>query len=239
MSGVTKNGWEVSRELVAIQSVDPGIRFMYLCQIIASKHPELKSAVKNYSSSEYYEVSTVLSKSIVCPSPLEAASLISEWAKTKPSLIQLMDEEESFVFSKENQPIRLMFSRFIKYQQDKLKNPAYFCWTGFYSAGHKCSEESMRLFNEHGALFVDKADGDIYPRTLPGKDEKSVQETFDTFYSWVATYDLCRQWIIDDGNFSYDYWWLSSKHSMSDLEKWASEHFRFAFGVKPQEFEVV
>lgn len=222
-----------------VESVDPGMRFMFLCRVIALKHPELKSIVKNYSSSEYYEISTVLSKSIVSPPPLEAASLISEWAKTKPSLIQLMDEEKSFVFSKENQPIRLIFSRFIKYQQDKLKNPAYFCWAGVYSAGAKCSEESMQLFNEHGALFVDKSDGDIYPRILPGKDEKSVQETFDTFYSWVATYDLCRQWIIDDGDFSYDYWWLSSKHSMDDLENWASIHFKFSYGVKPQEFKVV
>lgn len=222
-----------------IESVDPGIRFMFLCRVIALEHPELKGYIKNYSSSEYFEVSTRLSKAIVCPSPLDAATLICEWAKNKPSIMQLMEEEASFIFSKENQPIRLMFSRFIRFQQDKLKNPAYFCWPGVYSAGDKCSEESMRLFGEHEAIFKDKADGDIYPRVFPGKAEASVQEAFDTFYCWVATYDLCRQWIISDGDFSYDYWWLTSKYSMGDFESWASYHFETAYGIKPQQFKVL
>lgn len=222
-----------------VESVDPGIRFMMLCRMISLKHPELKGFIKDYSSSEYYEVSERLSKAIVCPSPLDAASLIVDWAESKPTLVQLMIEEASFNFGNENQPIRLMFSRFIRYQQDKLENPAYFCWPGIYSAGDKCSEESMRLFNEHEALFKDKSDGDIYPRVFPGKDETSVKEAFNTFYSWVATYDLCRQWIITDGDFSYDYWWLSSKHSMQDLENWASNYFESAYGIKPQEFKVL
>lgn len=222
-----------------VESVDPGIRFLFLCRVIALKYPEFKSFIKDYSSSEYFEVSTRLSEAIGCRSPIEAARLVAEWAKSKPSLIQLMIEEKSFSFGDVNQPIRLMFSRFIRYQQDKLENPAYFCWPGVYSAGDKCSEESMKLFTEHEALFKDKADGDIYPRVFLGKNEASVQKAFNTFYSWVATYDLCRQWIITDGDFSYDYWWLTSKFSMDDLETWASNHFESVFGLKPQQFRVV
>jgi hypothetical protein len=222
-----------------IESVDPGMRFMFLCRMIALKYPELKGYIKDYSSSEYFDVSTRLSKAIVCPSPLDAASLISEWAENKQSLIQLMEEEKSFSFSNENQPIRLMFSRFIRFQQDKLENPAYFCWPGVYSAGDKFTEESIRLFNEHEAIFQDKADGDIYPRIFPEKDEASVEQAFDTFYCWVSTYDLCRQWIISDGDFNYDYWWLTSQHSMDDLETWASSHFERFYGIKPQQFKVL
>lgn len=222
-----------------IESVDPGTRFMYLCIMIASKHPELKSYINNYSTDEYYQVSVLLSKSIASPSPLDAARLISTWARNEPNLTQLMNEEKTFVFNEVNQPIRLIFSKFIKYQQDKLENPAFFCWTGFYFAGDKCSDRSGQLFNEHGALFIDKADGDIYPRILPGKDKRLVHKTFNTFYSWVVTYDLCRQWIVDDGDFKYDYWWLTSKHSKEELEKWASHHFKSSYGVSPQEFKIL
>ncbi len=222
-----------------IESVDPGIRFMFLCRMVALRHPELKGYITEYSSSEYFEASKLLSDAIVCPSPLESASLISEWSENKPSLIKLMEEESTFDFSDENQPIRLIFSRFIRYQKDKLKNPAFFCWPGVYAAGTKCSEAGLRLFNEHEALFKDKPDGDIYPRVFPDKNKELVQVAFDKFYSWVATYDLCRQWIINDGDFSYDYWWLTSKYSMDELEAWASSHFEFVFGVKPQNFKVV
>ncbi|WFE71013.1 hypothetical protein P8S55_14660 [Halomonas sp. M1] len=222
-----------------IESVDPGIRFLFLCRMVFLKYPELKNYIKDYSYSEYFEVSQLLSKALVCPSPLDSAALIVEWAENQPSLVELMKEEENFDFGDVNQPIRLIFSRFIRFQQDKLINPEYFCWTGVYSAGAKCSEKSVRLFSEHEALFKDKIDGDIYPRIFPGKEQELVQSTFDKFYSWVATYNLSRQWIIEDGEFSYDFWWLTSKYTMEELETWASYYFELAFGVKPQDFRLV
>lgn len=222
-----------------IASVDPGIRFIEFSKVIAQKYPELKYAITEHSSSEYYQVATKLCAAIGCPSPLDAAGLISKWALNEKSIIELMSEESTFCFNEGNQPIRLIFSRFIKYQQDKLKNPAFFCWPGVYSAGDKCTEEFMALFIEHEALFKDKADGDIYPRVFPGKDETAVQQTFDTFYSWVSMYDLSRQWIIENGDFRYSYGWLTSKHSKSELEAWASQHFEFSYGIKPQQFKIL
>lgn len=222
-----------------VDSTTPGIRFINLCHTIKNTYPEFKTLIVDYSSSEYYQISTALSASIESPSPLDIAEEICRWAKSESSIIELMKEEESFDFLEENLPIRLLFSRFIKFQQDKLLHPSYFCWTGVYSAGEKATEESLRLFLEHQSLFSDKADGDIYPRNFPGKDEVNVQKTFDIFYTWVATYDLCRQWIVGEGEFDYDYFWLSSKHSMSELESWARHHFQLVYGVDPKDFEVV
>jgi len=222
-----------------IESVDPGIRFINLCGAIAKNYPELKSFVRNYSSAEYFEVSRKLSEAIGCRSPLDAAEKICSWAMNKTALIELMEEEKKFNFSKENLPIRLVFSRFIRYQEDKLSNPAFFCWTGVYIAGEKCSQESMHLFQEHQALFSDKADGDIYPRKFPSKDSASVQKTFDQFYTWVTVYDLSRQWIVEGGEFSYDYFWLTSKHSMEELKGWAAHNFKLAYGVEIDDFKVL
>ncbi|MDN3562633.1 hypothetical protein [Vreelandella neptunia] len=222
-----------------IDSTHPGLRFVNLCRAVKEKHPEFKTLIVDFSSSEYYQVSTALSAAINSPSPLEVAEELCRWSKDEKPIVELMREEKTFEFTEENQPIRLLFSQFLKYQKDKLKNPSYFCWTGVYSAGEKVSDESLNLFLKHQSLFSDKEDGDIYPRKFPDKDEAKVQIAFDTFYTWVATYDLSRQWIVGDGEFDYDYFWLSSKHSMTDLESWARHHFILAYGVDPTDFDVI
>lgn len=222
-----------------INSTHPGIRFMNLCSVIKNKHPEFKEAIINFSSSEYYLISTTLSGSIESPSTLDICNKVCNWLENEESIIELMKEEQNFDFKPENQPIRLLFSQFIKYQKSKKNNPAFFCWPGAFCAGNKATEESLRLFLEHQALFSDKADGDIYPRDFPDKEPTNVQKTFDTFYTWVATYDLCRQWIVSEGEFDYDYFWLSSKHSIKDMERWARHHFKLAYGIDPIEFEII
>ncbi|WP_156785405.1 hypothetical protein [Serratia surfactantfaciens] len=222
-----------------INSTHPGIRFIDLCRAVKDKYPEFKELIVRFSSSEYYQVSTALSAAINSPSPLDIATEINRWSKNQNSIIKLMEEEEVFDFNEENQPIRLIFSQFIKYQQDKVLNPAYFCWAGAYSAGNRLTEESKNLFLKHQSLFVDKEDGDIYPRKFPDKDEVKVQKSFDLFYTWVVNYDLCKQWIVAEGAFTYDFFWLSSKHSMLDLENWARHNFKLAYGVDPADFEVI
>lgn len=222
-----------------IESVDSGMRFYLLCRKIATENQELKYAITAYTSSEYAMVVTQLSKSIACFSPLEAASKICEWAKNAQTIKNLMNEEKTFEFNPMNLPIRIMFSRFIRYQEDKLNNPAFFCWPGRYCAGNKCTEESSRLFLEHQSLFTDKEDGDIYPRKFPNKSEAAVQSTFDAFYGWVAMYDLSRQWVINDGEFNYDYFWLTSKYSMEELEQWARKYFVQMYGVDTKDFIIL
>ncbi|MFN1584657.1 hypothetical protein [Vibrio rotiferianus] len=221
-----------------IESVDPGVRFYLICMSIKEKFPETKSAIQHYTSSEYFSVSEKLSQSILCYSPLEASSLITKWSKEEESLVNLMLEEQDFQFSDENLPIRLMFSRFIRFQQDKLSNPSFFCWPGFYCAG-KVDSESARLFKEHQALFTDKKDGDIYPSILVGKKEENILETFNKFYSWVSVYDLTKQWISKDGDFSYDYFWLTSQYSMDDLETWSDHYFHQIFGTSTKGFSIL
>jgi len=78
--------------------------------------------------------------------------------------------------------------------------PEYFCWPGAWSAGNRKGgiglEQAERLFETHRALFVDRADGDVYPRTFSDKDKQSILKTFNAFYSWNAIYELTRQWIV-------------------------------------------
>ncbi|XQC05165.1 hypothetical protein ACOAJ8_09250 [Arcobacter cryaerophilus gv. pseudocryaerophilus] len=222
-----------------INNTDPGIRFIRLCNTIKKDFPEVKSQIIDYSSSEYFGISLKLCNSINIPTPMEISEKINTWSSSIESIIKLMEEEKEFVFDEGNFPIRLIFSRFIKFQQDKLKNPAFFCWSGIYKTVYSDNLFSKELFNEHEALFIDGIDGDIYPRLLPNKSELNCSNTMDKFYSWITLYDLTRQWIINEGEFKYDYLWLTSKFPQNEVEKWAKEPFKLLFKCSPDDFTYI
>lgn len=218
---------------------DPGIRFFNICRVVCHKFPELKNSIKNYTASEYYYVSTTICRELGYQTPLECSQKVIDMSNTIPEIISLIKEEEGFLFKNENFPIRLMFSQFLKYQYDKINKPEFFCWAGVFMAGDRVNEEIISLFAEHEALFIDDVDSIIYPRKLPNKNEKNLSETMQLFYTWITSYDMTRQWIMDDGEFSYDYWWLTDKFDKEDMEKWAENAFRNLYDINPKEFDVI
>ncbi len=221
-----------------IESVDPGIRFTYICNKIKSEHPEVKTKINKYSKEEFFEITDLLANAILCISPSAALKTISKWVDEEESIQQLMTEENSFNFSDENLPIRLLFSRFIRFQLDKLSTPEFFCWPGYHMTMN-ANEETLSKFKEHQALFADNKDGNIYPRTFEDKEEKNVVETFNKFYAWVSGYDLTRQWIVNDGDFTYDFFWLTDKLSMDEFEEWADANFKQVYGVSTKDFQIL
>jgi hypothetical protein len=226
-----------------IISVDPGMRFLMLCQLIQNKYPNLKDSIQNYSKEEYVEVGEILCQGIICKSLYAASKKICAWASSHPGCLKLLEEDNAFKFSPENLPVRVFFARFLRFQIDKFKMPEYFCWPGVWSVGVRKGalklEQAETLFENHSALFVDRADGIIYPRTFSDKNEHSVFETFNSFYMWNVVYDLTRQWIIQNGEFDFNFCWLTSKYSQSEMTEWASNHFEISYGVKPNFFKII
>ena len=108
-----------------------------------------------------------------------------------------------------------------------------------YRKGGIGLEQAAELFETHRALFVDKADGDVYPRTFSDKDEKSVLNTFNSFYSWNTVYELTRQWIVKEGDFDFNFFWLTSKYSKSEITEWVSNYFKNTYGVSPLSFKII
>ncbi len=226
-----------------IFSVDPGMRFLMLCQLIHRTHPSLMDSIQGYTKEEYLEVSEILCKEIGCKTPFAATEKICEWSSTHPGFHELLKEDSSFEFSLENLPVRVFFARFLRFQDDKFKVPEYFCWPGVWSADYRKGgiglEQAAELFETHRALFVDKADGDVYPRTFSDKDEKSVLNTFNSFYSWNTVYELTRQWIVKEGDFDFNFFWLTSKYSKSEITEWVSNYFKNTYGVSPLSFKII
>jgi len=221
-----------------INMTDPGIRFLSICNVIKNQFPELKYSIQSYSSAEYYDVSNKICKVLNFASPLEGAKQIKDWSEQIPSLIDLTIEEKSFKFNPENFPIRLMFSKFINFQKDKYNNPAFFCWVGFHITNNITDIEE-NLFNEHQTLFLDGMDGDIYPRILPNKKEEDIKEAMNLFYTWISSYNLTKQWIVEEGEFEYDYLWLTSKFTPQEVDKWAKNTFVNLFNINPDEFKIL
>ncbi|HCH6701112.1 TPA: hypothetical protein NK762_005342, partial [Enterobacter chengduensis] len=169
-------------------------------------------------------------KEINVPTPLEIANIISQWPEKHVRVSEIMDETRTFAFSEENLPVRLLLSRFIQYQIDKAACPSFFCWPSMYMFGEKLNSKIYGMYIEHQAIFKDSSDGDIYPSILPGRDKSNIQDTFGAFYQWVSLYELCRQWIIEEDGFTYDFFWLTSKYSQEQLKEWAQSNFVKTFG---------
>ncbi|BFI94519.1 MAG: hypothetical protein RSP_00290 [Rhodanobacter sp.] len=222
---------------------DPGFRFIQLCLTIKDEVSSFRSCITDYSATEYWKVSDLLCSVAGFTSPRTLLQTVASWPSKLQSIAKLLDEDKTFSFAPGNLPVRVFLARFIRFQIDKLATPEFFCWPGMWmTTGRKggiTPEGALSLFEEHRALFVDKEDGDIYPRTFIDRNEVAVQETFDTFYSWVAVYELARQWLVGTGEFDFNFCWLTSKYSQSEMEEWASGRFKEAFGISTTEFKVV
>ncbi|MEA5090911.1 hypothetical protein, partial [Solidesulfovibrio sp.] len=154
-------------------------------------------------------------------------------------VVRLMEEERTFKYSKFNMPVRVLFSQFLKFQESKINYPQIFCWPGYCFSNSKEDGVELSLFKNHGALFVDGEDGDVYPQLFEGRDALDVQETFNSFFEWNALFDLTRQWVVGDGDFVLDYSWLTSKHDNVVIDKWAKHLFSDLFRVSLDGFTVL
>jgi hypothetical protein len=222
-----------------IEDASPGFRFLFLSRMIANKFPKFKSHIQNYSGSEYTDVSEELFKALLYRSPLEASREVVKWSQECPALIELRKQGESFSFSDANLPVRVVFERFINLSEDKIKTPEFFCWPGAWAAGERCSDQLLELFFKHQALFSGEVNGDIHLREFPDKEESLVQQTFNAFFIWNITYDLSRQWIVEEGRFNYFFFWLSNKYTLDEYRSWARHHFKAVYGVDPEDFNIL
>jgi len=222
-----------------IEEIDPGFRFLFLCRTIA-KRPDLAGAIQHYSRTEYGEVAATLTTPLLVDHPLAIVAEVTGWTHKSGRLKDLVEEDRSASYGPVNLPVHLMFSHFLAFSADKFARPEFFCWPGAWMAGERLSDEIETLFGRHEAPFMDRAeDGGIYPRLMPGNDERKIQDAFENFYAVNVAYDLTRQWIAQPGPFEYDYRWLSSAGAETDMKNFGARHFEKIYGVHPDDIEIL
>jgi len=223
-----------------IEDVDPGMRFIFLCRVIATQRMDLGTAIRDYSREEYIAASDALTRPLLIDPPLTVAETVSNWHGDSGAIRSLMAEYDTFAYDPRNLPVRLLVSHFVAFNRDKLSKPEFFCWPGAYMAGARVSVEGSALLERNLAPFLDKPDDTgIYPRSMAGRDQATVQVAFDRFYAANVIYDMTRQWIVRDGQFQYDYRSLSSSGTDVELKGFADRHFEMVYGVYPDAFEIL
>jgi hypothetical protein len=220
-----------------IEDVDPGIRFLFLCRTVANKCLAAARAITHYTRDEYVQVSEALALPLMIDPPLALAETVARWAHESEKVKSLMAEYRSFDYAPENLPVRLLFSHFLAFNEDKVARPEFFCWPGRWMVGERVSQEGVALFDRHSALFFDKADDDgVFPRAFRDKDAATVHKAFESFYAFNVSYDMTRQWIAKPGAFEYDYRWLSSSSTSAEAKSFADRHFQAIYGIHPDNF---
>lgn len=223
-----------------IYDVNPGARFYVFCRLVAKQAHHLKGAVRDHSRSEYVAVAQELCEGAKEAHPLLIAQTFTKWFSPNGPLSALRHEYEAYVFGAENYVIRHLFAHFLAFQEDKFKRPEFFCWPGAWMAGERVSEEVVRLFDKHGALFVDKEDDDtVFARLQAGREDSVVLATFNDFYHHTVIHDLTNQWISKSGPFQYDLEWLIPAASAAETKEFLRGRFKAAFGLDPEDVQLV
>jgi hypothetical protein len=225
-----------------IESLDPGFRFCAFSTEVA-KNKHLREALIKCSRDEYVTITSALAKTLVCEPPHECAERIVEWASTAESLKALLREEETFDFAQINLPVRLFFAKHIRFAQDRVSRPEFFCWPAMHMVSNPTAEPdlegTMAIWNRHEPVFVADLQGEIRPVLKKGATEANIYKTFHSFYGWNVMYDIVRQWIISDEPFDFDYTWLTPQYSADEMRGWVSPIFEQAFGARLDDFECV
>lgn len=220
---------------------DPGLRFCMLCLVISQDKSKWIDVIKEYSANEYINVSKELCSTIF-PSPYEGCITINNWIKEQGEIKKLLEEEKNMKYDLNNIAVRLYFSKYLRFQEDKLKYPNIFCWIG-KSMTHEVSTEITldlveKIFNKHKALYIDDIDGEIHAMIFDDYTEDNLQETFNAFYTMNVTYDMIIKWIQEEGKFTYNYSWLTQKDK-EEVKTWVRNNFYKLFKIYPEDLEML
>jgi len=222
-----------------IVDLDPGARFTLLSEAVA-KRPHLREAIEECSAEEYWSVSSELADETGYDDPRLGLEALDWIATNDPGGIKVLKGRETFNYQPLNLPTQVVFAEFLAFSRDKLRQPEFFCWPGYYGAGDRVRPEYQEFFKDHLSLFSDRADTEqIFPRNLPGKDPEGRKDMLDRFFGSLILYDLTLQWILRDGPFKYDFAWMTGKTSNEALIEWAKKSFEAIYGANPDNFSVV
>jgi hypothetical protein len=221
---------------------DPGIRFSNFCTEVA-KHPSLLTYIRKCSHQEYLDVSMSLCQSILCRTPIEICAELVRWSTSLESLDTLLQQEASFSFPNENLPVRVCFAKHLRFVEDKLSWPHFFCWPAMFLVNHGMWDVDLarteQLFRPHLPLFVGDLEGEIQLALPHAAVDDVVVENFNDFYRWVIQYDLLDQWIAKDGPFDLDFSDIHPALTPEVVKPLAETTFSEFWGVSLDDFVII
>ncbi len=215
-----------------VNDADPGIRFELLSRSVETLGDGISTAIKQYSREEYMKISSSLLDVAGLQQISEGWNVIENWLNRSHELNTLMAEHKSFQFDRENMVLRVLLSSFISFTLDKREHPEFFCWPGHWKSNRNEEDQIESLWLRNLSLFSDKENDDgIFIRQFPGKASEDLKNTLDNFFGNNLIYDLSRQWVLKEGEFSFDFRWLSENIDESTWKIWGDKVFDKQYGV--------
>jgi len=210
---------------------DPGIRFDLLCRSVANQPAGFEKRLSDYSRDAYMEVSMLLMADVELTHPVNGWERVKSWVASSERVRVLINEKSKLRYQHRNIVYRVLLSHFISFNLDKLKSPELFCWPGYWKANAGSNAEIEEMWLRNLSLFSDKPDDDgIFIRQFPGIEDDALTETLNLFFGNNVLFDLSRQWMLQDSDFSFDFSWLS-KHDEAEWRAWAERMFEKQYGV--------
>lgn len=219
-----------------VYNLHPGIRFIRLCEIINEAPSEYLSAIKYCSNDEYFRVSTLLSSKLDKMSLEQALNFVANSQSHNPSINDLLTEEMSSSYADENFPIRLLVSKFIRFQADKRDNPCFFCWPGIHMSKFSTLSDpkmQLQLFNRHKPISSENHEGKVRATIFEHLNMENWKTSYDKLIGWLCVYDMTIQLISSSGPFEYHFNWISDVGNEHLVKEWVDQHFSNAFGFPP------
>jgi hypothetical protein len=109
-----------------------------------------------------------------------------------------------------------------------------------YMSGQRSTSNWQALWLSHLSLFSDRGDKHgVFPREQRGRSQEAVMSTFKQFFGTLPLYDLTRQWILEDGPFTFDFEWMVENPSTFLSEDSANHVFQQVYGVTLDNFEII
>ena len=214
-----------------VNHADPGIRFVLLCRVVAQAPDELLELIEHYSKDEYLELASILSEAAGFLSPSEGWKAITKLQEESSSLRDLMNQHRTLQFN-DNVVLRVLLSHFVSFSADKSEHPHFFCWPGYWKANANGDTSIKSLWLKNLSLFSDQEyDDGIFIRQLPGVSSEDLENTLNNFFGNIILSNLTRQWVLEDGDFSFDFKWLSKNHDRNHWKKLAKEAFQRLYGI--------
>jgi len=214
---------------------DPGYRFVKMCQAATTNKDYILTKVEHKTKGSYVELSKYLNKKIGSKCSYQSLKEIKSWQK-EASIKELLKEEELSEFKDQNLPFRLLLSKYINFQLDKLESPEVFCWIGHYLSKGE-SPNPMKLFEKNSALFIEANDGELKQIVHGEKDTEKLYKTFNRFFQHNILYDLIIQWISKPEEFNLNFDWLLNKRNSENIP-FMKKDFEAAFNINIDDIEL-
>ena len=216
-----------------VNNADPGIRFLLLCNVAARHHHKLINSIKDYTKDEYLRISLILSGEAGLIPPSAGWDTISSLVTPNSLLSTLMKEHKMLKYYNNNVVLRVLLSHFVSFTLDKRLHPHFFCWPGHWKANTGGDDSIMSLWLKNLSLFSDQEHDDgIFIRNVPGVADVDLKDTINRFFGNNIISDLSRQWVLKEGEFSFNFKWLSEQHRDDHWRRLADEGFETLYGIR-------